>query len=37
MYGEAPETVSVSMTTAAVAPGARPAAGPAGRFGFTLD
>ena len=35
-YGEAPETVSVSIMTAAVGPGANPAAGPAGKFALTF-
>ena len=35
MYGEAPDTVSVSITTAALLPGESPAGAPAGRFALT--
>ena len=35
MYGDAPDTVSVSMVTFAPLPGARPAPGPAGRLDLT--
>ena len=35
MYGDAPVTVSVSITTDAPLPGARPAPGPAGRLDLT--
>ena len=35
IYGEAPETVSVSMMAAAPFPGARPAGAPAGRLALT--
>ena len=37
IYGDAPLTVSVSMVTLPFAPGARPAAGPAGKFALTFD
>ena len=35
IYGDAPDTVSVSMVTLPSAPGARPAPGPAGRLALT--